>query len=217
MTYISWASLYEGSTDRSYFDVLIPRIMEELTQQFGKRAVTIPINPAVDLGVFGRNPDRVAQEVESNASSFHLLFLHLDVGGRAQEATLPRRIEEYVSAIRQRCDWREDRCIIVAPRHETEAWVMADPKSVCDALGYRGPLDPLGLPVSAADAERLPDPKAVLERAVSTVSGRRARRGGSQIFSRIAQIQPLAELRGSQTYRRFEENLKVGLSSLGCL
>jgi hypothetical protein len=31
MNYVTWAVMYEGSTDRAYFDVLIPRAIEWLT------------------------------------------------------------------------------------------------------------------------------------------------------------------------------------------
>ena len=31
MTYLSWAAMFEGATDRTYFEVLIPRLMEAVT------------------------------------------------------------------------------------------------------------------------------------------------------------------------------------------
>jgi hypothetical protein len=50
MTYVSWGVMYEGPSDRVYFDVLIPRLMEEIVLSYGTRSSTIPDFPAVVLG-----------------------------------------------------------------------------------------------------------------------------------------------------------------------
>lgn len=43
MTYVGWAVLYEGSSDQDYFDVLIPKIMEEIVASFGVRKSRFPV------------------------------------------------------------------------------------------------------------------------------------------------------------------------------
>jgi hypothetical protein len=49
VTYVSWGVMYEGPSDRVYFDVLIPRLMEEIVLSCGTRSSTIPDFPAVVL------------------------------------------------------------------------------------------------------------------------------------------------------------------------
>jgi hypothetical protein len=191
--------------------------MEEITRTEGTRTVNVPASPAVVLRRYGRNVDDVARGVRENSASFHLLFIHADTAGRALSASLNDRSKAYCDAAHGVCGWEPTRCVIVTPCHETEAWVMADPQAVMDALGYRGKPSKLGLPEDAAGAERLTDPKSVLQKAVSEVQGRRARRGGSRLFATIAQTQTLAALRGSSSFREFEARLRAGLVSLGCL
>ncbi|MGQ9367920.1 hypothetical protein [Azospirillum sp. ST 5-10] len=217
MTYISWAAHYEGSADRSYFDILIPRVMEDITLREGVRSVIIPTAPAIILGRSGRQVANVARELCENSQAFFLVFIHADTGGRAVSETLPRRGRSYCDAAHDACGWNPDRCVALEPRHEMEAWALADPVAVALALGYSRDPANLGLPRNATEAERLGDPKAALERAARTVQRRRNSRGSSQLFPMIAQTQSLNALRDSDSFRRFEEQLRIGLRSLGCL
>jgi len=75
MTYVSWAALYEGTTDHAYFELLIPRVMEEIIMLRGVRHSTIPPAPAVRLqrGRLTRSHARLAQrEMRFTSYSFML-------------------------------------------------------------------------------------------------------------------------------------------------
>jgi len=216
MIYLAWVGLYEGPTDASYYDVLLPRVMEEITRAEGTRAVVVPQAPAMRLDV-GREVDRVSHELCYNAASFNLIFVHADTGGRSLEAGMDGRGTAYCRAVRERCDWPSDRCVILKPRREMEAWALADPEAVTAALGVTGAPSRYDLPTSAAGAENLPDPKRVLERVTLKIRGRRARRGGSDLLPLIAQAQTLTALRGSRSFRAFETDLRRALRSLGYL
>ena len=146
----------------------------------------------------------------SGSESFHLLFIHTDTGGRNLETSVDNRGCAYCRACHVRCGWSSDRCVILAPRHETEAWALSDPQAIANALGYRGPIAALGLPADGAEAERLVDPKAILEQAARRVQNRRAGgRGVSQLLPAIAQAQTLTALRMSQSFRDFEASLRA--------
>jgi len=205
MIYVTWAVLYEGSTDAAYFDVLIPHIMEEILLARGIRNVTVPTVPALKLR---RGPiEEVAQEACKARDAFHLIFIHVDTGGRNLEIDLDRRLLSYSKAMQAACDWPPVRCITVAPRHEMEAWALADAESVTAALGYNGAPALVGLPSSAREAERLADPKAILQAAVSRIRGRRRPFDVKQILPAIAQRQSLEKLRGASSFAAFEQNL----------
>jgi len=215
--YLAWAAFYEGGSDRSYFDELLPRLLEEIARTQGSRSITIPANPAISLGQNGRTIEAVAAEICDTQEAFHIVFVHADTGGRALAAGLSNRSAAYCRAANELCGWPCDRCIVLAPRHETEAWALADPTAVTEALGYTGLASSIGLPADAAAAERLGDPKAVLAQAAEAVRGRRRRDSSSQLLTTIAQGQDLAALRQSPSFVQFENRLRVALVSVGCL
>lgn len=215
MKYIGWAVLYEGASDAAYFDVLLHRIMEDIVFK-GTKFPNIPTAPSIRLR--RGSAEDFAQEACATQEAFHLLFIHADTGGRAQEANIDDRTTAYRDALNRCCNWPIERCVIITPRHETEAWVLADPDAICGALGYRGDPQAIGLPATAAEAERLVDPKATTQRAIGTLRrGRRDSGDASQIFAAVAQRQSLDRLRGSVSFQQFEAGLEAGLRHIGAL
>jgi hypothetical protein len=217
MIYLAWAGVYEGPSDRSYYDVLLPRIMEEITLAEAVQEVIIAPTPVVQLGKNGRAVDRVAREICDNKAQIHLCFIHADTGGRSQAQRLTERSSAYCQAAQKACAWDPVRCVILAPRRETEAWVLADPEAVVAALGYSGTPESINLPANGAAAEALSDPKAALDEVTTQVLGRRRGRSGSQLFTVIAQSQTLSALRQCPSFRTFESKLRLALASLGCV
>jgi len=215
MTYLSWAALYEGSTDQAYLELLIPRVMEDIILMHGIGHSTIPPAPAVRLR--RGQVDEVAREACAARDAFYLVFIHADTGGRALAADIEDRSIRYCEAMHALCSWPRVRCVPISPRHETEAWILADPQAVTGALGYLGSFASIGLPGNASEAEGIGDPKAVLEDAVKHVRGRRRPFGVKEIFPAIAQRQSLAKLRQARSYVAFETCLRNALGDLGCI
>jgi hypothetical protein len=214
MKYLSWAAFYEGGTDALYFDVLLPRIIRDLIATSGDDLVEVPDIPAVKLGVSDRSIAAVASEVCTFKGAFDLLFIHADAGGRNLEQGLIHRAEAYCDAVYDRCGWPQTSCVTITPRHETEAWLLADSAAVTAALGYNGAPEQVGLPTDARAAERLVDPKSVLNGAIEAIIGRRRRQAVEFLFPAIGQRQDLAALRQSTTFCSFEERLRACLLSL---
>ncbi|MFM9851419.1 MAG: hypothetical protein ACKVOJ_01245 [Sphingomonadaceae bacterium] len=217
MTYVCWAALYEGNSDRAYFNILIPRIIENLLVTEGIRNSSVTTSPSVELGGDGRSVEAVAVEACSAQEAFHLVVIHADTGGRAQNQNIAGRSVKYCEAMRERCNWPKERCIIMKPSHEMEAWVLADPLAITSAFGYRGNAKDVGLPDNPKEAERLVDPKATLSAAVQKIRRRRSPNRMELLLPAIAQRQTIASLRQSKSFLEFETELRVGLSSLGCL
>jgi hypothetical protein len=214
MTYVAWAVLYEGESDAAYYNVLIPRVMETLVIA-GTKLPTIPTSPAIRLK--RASTAEVAREACEASDAFFLVFIHADTGGRALEAGIELRSRSYCEEMQRQCAFPAGRCIVIAPRHETEAWILADPGAVIATLGYRGTPASIGLPTSAVEAERLIDPKATLQQAIGHVRGRRRPVDLAQVFPAIAQRQDLRELRKAGSYELFEKSVKAALFDLGCL
>ncbi|WP_088184813.1 DUF4276 family protein [Sphingobium sp. Z007] len=217
MTYLSWAAMHEGTTDEAYFGIIIPILLEDLVRCRGTRNVTVPLTAAINLGKSGRTVQAVASEICEEHSAFHIVFIHADTGGRALEAGMDHRSEAYRQAAFELCGFPLERCVVVAPRHETEAWMLADQEAIGEAFGYRGDLDILGLPKNAQEAEKLVDPKLVLSRAIKTIRGRRSKPNVHQVISAIAQRQSLGKLRCSESFQQFEMGIVAALVSLGCI
>lgn len=217
MIYVGWAALYEGETDSHYFNALLPRVMTDLVLHGRGQDSVIPDSPAVRLA--RGTVTQVAEEACSARNAFHLIFIHADSGGRHLETQLISRGVAYCEAMQRRCDFQPVRCITVTPRHEMEAWMLADPSAVGESLGSRASADRLGLPADASQAERLIDPKSVLLNAIQIVTGRRRRRPNDLqfLYSSIAERQSLEILRRSSSFVAFESRLAAALVSIGCL
>lgn len=217
MRYLSWAAFYEGATDSLYLDVLIPRLIRDLIAREGADLVEVPDIPAAKFGRRGRSVESVSAEACDFRDAFDVIFIHADTGGRALEERVAQRSDSYCIALRARCDWPDDQCVTLTPRHETEAWILADGMAVTAALGYAGDPGEVGLPGDAKAAERLADPKAVLIAAVEEVSGRRRKHLVENIFPAIGQRQQLDVLRHSRSFTQFEDRLRKCLSALRIL
>lgn len=213
--YVSWAALYEGPTDEAYLGQLIPRVMSEIVLNYGNKNVTIPPDPAVRLP--RKTVEEVAREACEARDAFHIIFVHADTGGRGQEAALELRSTQYCEAMHALCNWPSVRCVPLSPRHETEAWMLADPFAVIGALGHRGPPNVIGLPGDAAQAERLVDPKGVLTAAMIEVRGRRRSLDIRQIIPAIVQRQSFDHLRRSRSFTGFETAVHTALADLGAI
>jgi len=217
MRYVSWASFYEGSSDGLYFDVLLPRVIRDIVARKGTGLVEVPDFPAVRLGAKSRAVQEVAREACYFREAFDVVFIHADTGGRSQERGLAGRSDGYCEAMSKLCGWPSSCCITITPRHETEAWLLADGHAVTDALGYTGNPAEIGLPADAHAAERLVDPKQVLRAAIEKVAGRRRAQGINNLFPAVAQRQCLEALRKSASFTAFETRLSVCLEELGCV
>ncbi|MCY4510989.1 MAG: hypothetical protein OXG35_29105 [Acidobacteria bacterium] len=60
--YLAYALFCEGASDYSYFEVLLPRVIESTVLRAGRVTVDVPERPALRLGKKGRAVDEVAAE-----------------------------------------------------------------------------------------------------------------------------------------------------------
>ena len=103
--YLAYALFCEGASDYSYFEVLVPRVIESTVLKAGRTPVDVPERPSLRLGRKGRSVEAVAREACDGREAFHVVFVHADTGGRGQRATLPERSTAYF-------------CVGVPTRHE---------------------------------------------------------------------------------------------------
>ena len=212
--YLAYALFCEGPSDYSYFEVLLPRVIESIVLKVGRVTVDVPERPALRLGRRGRAVDEVAAEACDRREAFHIVFVHADTGGRGQLAKLGRRSRAYCEKMHELCGLHPERCVLLRPASMTESWALADPQAVLGTLGYRGTPSELGLPADAEQAENHPTPKTCLDSALRTVRGTRRSRGDS-LLPGIAQRQSIDALKGSISFQEFEGSLQRALLDLG--
>lgn len=217
MRYVSWAAFYEGPSDALYLDVLLPRIIRNLVTREGTQLVDVPDAPAVKLGARDRSVEKIAEEACAFREAYDIIFIHADMGGQSLAQGIMNRADAYCAAMKALCDWPLERCVTITPRHETEAWLLADGEAVTGALGYNGKPAEVGLPIDARAAERLNDPKQVLSIAIEQVAGRRRVQRVDRLFPAIAQRQQIELLRRSASFINFEERLRNCLRAIGCI
>nr|CAD6426059.1 hypothetical protein REQ54_02825 [Rhizobium sp. Q54] len=218
MTYLAWGILVEGNSDFQYYEVLIPRVLEEILSFSGVRPITVAPVAAIRVGSSGRSVEKVAEEICSTKEAYHIFFIHADTGGRSQQRGIASRSSDYCKAANELCGFRLDRCVEIIPRHETEAWALCDADAVLETIGYRGGATDLGLPQTATAAETLRDPKAVLADAIAAARSNRRRGSSLRIpLSAIAQRPSLDKLRMANSFSQFENSLRSALISLGLL
>lgn len=214
--YLAYALFCEGSSDFAYLEVLIPRLIDSIVGDLGICPVDRPDTPTLRLGQSSRAVEAVAMEACRARDAIHLAFIHADTGGRNQEGAVDARSAAYCTKMHEICEFPQPRCVLLRPRHETEAWVLADPNAVLEALGHRGPAADLGLPGNPREAEHHQDPKSCLDAALHRATNNR-RRQARTLLPAIAQRQSIAELRQSASFGDFESRLKTALRDLGIL
>ena len=213
MSYIAYGVFYEGSSDAAYFDVLIPKVLEDILLDAGEPLVEYPAQPTHHFGSGNRAIDTVAKEICAAQGEIHIVFIHADTGGRGLEEHLHAHSTAYCERAHEECAFCQDHCIPLIVRHETEAWLLADPAALRSALGYNGALD---IPSNAKDAEGLQDPKAVLAAAVSCAKGRRFKpRDIGRLMPSVAQKQNISELRRSVSFEVVYGRTRRALEAVG--
>lgn len=211
--YLSWSAFYEGRTDALYFNVLIPRLLEDLLLKGGVRPCDVGTAPAVEFGLTSRAFEEAAREICERKEEFHILFVHSDLGGRGLEATVEERREALVNTAAEMCGFDSRCAVMLSPKKELEAWALADEGAVKSALGVTT-IPGAVFPSSPQQVERLDDPKRTLEGIIQLVL-KRGNKKSPQLLVRIAQDQNLDVLRRAPSFAAFEDSLVLALQNSG--
>lgn len=214
--YLTWSGYFEGVSDSEYFGVLLHRVMSAIVAEEGLRPILIP-EEFIRFGERSRSVDDVSLEACENRDGFHIWYVHADTGGRNLAAGIASRSEAYRIRANELCGLPLTRTVIIAPRKETEAWVLADRDAVLSAFGVTARVDLSHLPLTPAESEGLADPKETINSFARIVNRKRYRSGVSFLYASIAQKQRIDILRQLASFQEFESNLRAALIDLGCI
>jgi hypothetical protein len=206
MTQLSYTLLSDGSSDRM--------LMPAIDWLLGLHAEPLFEGSWADLRKLPRPPKLLGERMAVATELFpcELLFVYRD----AEAAPRNARIDEIEKAIATGIDTP---CVPVVPVRMQEAWFLFDESAIRAAAGNEaGELD-LALPM-LKNAERLPNPKSVLDMALRTASeltGRRlSKMNVGQAKHRLATlISDFSQLREPSAFGAFEDYLKSVLMANG--
>lgn len=133
--YLSWSAFYEGATDAQYFNVLIPRVLDDIIRGCGKRPCDVAEFPAVEFGIGERSFESVAKQICARKNEFHIIFVHADLGGRGQAVNVAQRREKLIQKAKEMCGFDPRVAVMLSPEKELEAWALSDVAAVKAALG----------------------------------------------------------------------------------
>lgn len=187
MTYVSWAMYAEGSTDAEYLGVIIPRLIADILTGADGPIPIIPDMPAFKLDDPTRRFDLISKSLCSGREAFHLLFVHGDTGGRGLAARIEDRTCALCRLVEDLCGFPRDRCIVVAPNREIEAWTLADLDAIRQSFGLPQNMRIDSVPALPRQVENLEDPKRSCSEVLDAIYPGRRRTGKRWPYEVIAQ------------------------------
>jgi Domain of unknown function (DUF4276) len=182
----------EGKSDLHFLGGVLDRQLTELSFSGGGFDFTGVLRARVSTVSAASRLDPAVIEA---SGACNLVLVHHDHNEAAKIDALRERLAP--------ADLTCGRIMGVVPVRETEAWMLADRRALEAVRGTR--LD--GVPGSAAELERLADPKAVL----------RAARDGDvddELFQRLGDTVDLDRLTELPAYQNFLQDLTTALKEL---
>lgn len=211
----------EGPTDYYFLRPLLLRVCEDICLREARTNVDVSEVLALDHPPAlddARREDRITEAARLALGAWNVLFIHAD--GASNPA---RMLREQVDPALQKLGARFGRAtagVPVVPVRETEAWAIVDGDALRKVFDTRLSDTEMGLPASAREIERVPDPKEVLENAckLATQPGRRRKpASASPYLNALGEQISLERLRGLEAFQRFESDLRDALARLNVL
>lgn len=202
MTYLTLALWAEGPSDGPFLRPFLRRVLIEhvlqtrWTVDIAEEFIALP-DPSPTLA----RDVGICNAVSARRTEISFLFIHGDGAGRPDRARA-RTVQPAIDQILKTPS--PPRCIGVVPKHETEAWMLADRV----ALGKAPGVDPERLSEFPAlnEVERLIDPK----QRIASIRGavrRGNRRSPLLDLRQIGEAVSLDLLRRLDAFRTFEDEL----------
>jgi hypothetical protein len=218
MAYLGLALFAEGPTDHRFLAPLLTRLVADIYFEFGRGSLDVG-----DVLALASDPQQrllprdqqIAETALQNAGAFHVLCVHADGSGNAVRARQQQVTPGLTRALAALGPGYEG--VGLVPVREMEAWTMVDGDALRTA--FRTTLDDktLGVVQRPRDCEKIPDPKAALDRAYAlTLPG--SKRGTStpaagvlQLIAESVRLDVLAQVPAFQALRI---ELKTALQTL---
>lgn len=217
--YLGLALYAEGPTDYAFLQPLLHRVCDWVCRTSAIGVVEIAqvealSAPATAKG--GRGERIVASALEMEGA-WNVLFIHSDGDGDWQ-SVIREQVEPAFLRLRQSAATSGRALVAVVPVREVEAWLLADPQALHDALGLRLEVSPFAPPARPAAVEQVSDPKAAVT-ALQALNPRRRRSSVLQrdLYTMMGETVSLERLASVPAFARFLEALKGELRDIGII
>jgi hypothetical protein len=216
MRFVAAGLFAEGSSDHRALQPILRRLLEHSCLLHSDETVEIPNIVTLRTPQASRarpRERRIRDAAEGALGVIQVLFVHTDGNGDAA-AALSERVDP---ARRLVVELGELAPVVVpvVPARESEAWLLADGDCLREVFGSRRTDSELGIPSRPRDVERIPDPKRVLEQALSVARPNRSPRDRAiGYFDLIGERIPLSTLREVPSFASLEEDLVRALREL---
>src|SRR5215831_18317209 len=175
MRYLGLALFAEGITDHRLLAPILRRATEDLCNQFADDRIEIGEVLELHSPAQYRDRDRATRILEAAREArgaYSVLFIHTDGAGNPDSARR-ERVEPAVRRIADGLMQQHEWTVAVVPVRETEAWALVDGDALRAAFGTILDDSNLGVPERPSEAEKIHDPKQMLQRAFVRVVGTR--------------------------------------------
>ncbi|WP_370943849.1 DUF4276 family protein [Amycolatopsis sp. cg5] len=201
----------EGSSDETFFKVLVDRVLREIAN--------VHCEPGFDVGtpmVFRRGPDTwktLCEQLRAPAADFDLALFHYD-GTTKPEREAKKSWEPMLR------EWERESApggrpllLQLVPVREMESWALADLDEVNQLIGSTVCSSRVFEAAHLPQVERLSDPKRTLAEALR--SGRQKRRSIHFHLEALAERVSLTKLLSVPSFRDWRDETIAGLDKLG--
>lgn len=220
MRYLGLALYAEGPKDYYFLSPVLLRLCEALCLRDASEPIEIGAMLALDDPEQAKHLSR-EKRIEAAAiaarNAWNVLFVHTDGAGDPERA-VAERVAPALARL-ETLGGNSGMGIAVVPVRETETWAILDGDALRHVLGTTLSDHAMGLPRTARDAEKIKDPKALLDQAFIAThpSGRRKTLGTSPHLGALGEQVALKKLRGSASFVALETDLISVLRHLAIL
>ncbi|MFP4394514.1 MAG: DUF4276 family protein [Anaerolineales bacterium] len=206
----------EGSTDERFLPRIIQRTAEHLLARYGVEI----LDPHVVNGDIHSRATLQEQIVAAakETRGYHILIVHQDADAPDQERALQERIQPGLDLAQQEPEHYQQDIVPLIPVRMIEAWMLADPVALCQAIPSCPTPDELNLPHKPEQVEHISDPKAELARITRIYQTRRRRSRSrsylAKIQERLADEIAIERLKRVPAYQTFEQKFAQVLHEL---
>jgi len=199
----------EGPSDEWFLPVLLTRAIQRICD--GCRS---EVQVAVEVIMADHQRPVTITAALDQIPGFDVLLYHHDGAPPASAQAKVEEIRDAVAAV------RSEPLIAVVPVRETEAWLLADPSALANAIGMPPAMVTEMTARRPRDVESIVDPKKTVNSLATTAAGRRAsgnrlRAERPDLYAAVAANLDLDRLRQVPSFQRWWDEMAQALEKMG--
>jgi len=218
MSTLSLALYCEGPTDQRFFSILIQRISQQILAR--RERPFVEVLPVDVIKAKAPRHDEAILQAANQAAGYHALIVHADADHPTREKALQERFHPGYELVQRSTKKVCKNLLPVIPVYMTEAWMLADYKTLQAMLETRMSPQELGLPRRTKLIESDPDPKWTLNQLVKKAYPKQSRNWNKiveKLYDELALFINLERLEALTAYKEFVKDMTQILMALNLI